>query len=226
MSSAHDHAARTARTARTLLGLTALALAVAAPARAQLTDPVGDFLSTYTGPRNPDLDILSIGFEFDNVSTFRFVSTSAGAIGTTPGAPFVWGIHRGAGVADFARLGLPDIKFDALVALIPGSTSLFVDLTTGQQSALAADAVRYSGNTLEAFVPLALLSPRGWAPTAYTANLWPRSAPVLNDDGVISDFAPDDRNAAVAVTPEPATWALLGAGVLTIGAVARRRRAA
>jgi hypothetical protein len=209
--------------ARTLLvGAT---LAVAAPAAAQFPDAAGDFLSTYTaGPLNGDLDVLSIRFEFDNVSTFRFFSTQAGPIGTTPGAAYVWGINRGAGVANFASLGLPDIRFDAVVALIPGGTSLFIDLLSGASPVpLAPGAVHAAGNELEAFVPLSLLTPQGFAPQAYTANLWPRSAFVL-EDRFISDFAPDATNIGVAVLPEPTTWALVGVGLLTLGGTARRRR--
>jgi PEP-CTERM motif len=45
------------------------------------------------------------------------------------------------------------------------------------------------------------------------------------DDDVISDFAPDNSNITVHVTPEPGTWALSGTGLLLLGALARRRTA-
>jgi len=200
-------------------------LALAPPAAAQFPDALGDFLDTYTvGPLNPDLDVLSIGFQFDNVSTFRFISTLAGPVGTTPGAAFVWGIDRGLGVANFASLGLPNIRFDAVVAVIPDGTSLFIDLVGGGPPVpLAAGAVLVNGNRLEAVVPLDLLTPQGFAPGEYTANLWPRSAFVL-EDAYISDFAPDDFNLPVTVTPEPATFALVAGGLLALGAARRRRR--
>lgn len=210
--------------ARTLLvGST---FAFAAPAAAQFADPLGDFLPSYTaGPRNADLDVVSIGFQFNNVSTFRFRSTLAGPIGTTPGAAYVWGINRGVGMANFASLGLPDIRFDAIVAIIPDGTSLFIDLVSGAPPIpLAPGAVRVAGNRIDAHVSLDLLTPQGFAPHQYTANLWPRSEFVL-EDRYISDFAPDATNLGVLVTPEPATWTMVAGGLLALGAAARRRRA-
>lgn len=209
------------------LSLAAACVAAAAPRRAAaqpVADPVGDFLSTYTGPHNADLDITSAAFEFDGASTFRVASTSAGAIGTTPGAVYVWGFNRGDGRSSFASLGLPNIKFDAVAALVPGGQSFFLDLVSGQRTTLEPGAVRASGNALKGFLSLGLLSSQGFSPAAYTANIWPRSAAVFSDNGVISDFAPDDRNVGVSVTPEPATLALVGGGLLALGAAARRRR--
>lgn len=198
---------------------------VLAPAglAAQSQDVEGDFLPTYAGPRNADLDVRAVRFTYDGASTFHLGSTSFGAIGTTPGAAFVWGVDRGDGRSTFASLGLPEIRFDFLAALIPDGTSFYVDLVSGQQGIIAPGAVRFAGAELEVMLSADLLGSHGLAPTAFTANLWPRSAPVFRDD-VISDFAPDDRNIAVVVTPEPATLVLSGTGLLALGAAARRRK--
>ena len=58
----------------------------------------------------------------------------------------------------------------------------------------------------------------GLAPTAYTANVWPRSAALFQDD-VISDFAPDDRNSdhAPAVPIGVATPLAVAAGRPSVG---------
>jgi hypothetical protein len=207
-----------------LLAATAV-LPALAPARvaAQTPDAEGDFLATYTGPRNADLDVRDVRFTYDGASTFRLASTSFGAIGTTPGAAFVWGVDRGDGRSDFARLGLPNVRFDFLAALVPDGTSFYVDLVTGQQGAFAPGAVRFWGAELEVTLSSDLLAPHGLASSAFTANLWPRSAAVF-DDEVISDFAPDDRNIPVVVTPEPGTLMLSAGGLLALGAAARRRR--
>ncbi|QNP42441.1 hypothetical protein H9L15_09030 [Sphingomonas daechungensis] len=65
-------------------------LALANPASATVVDPLDDFLSTYTGPLNDDVDILSGDVAFDGTSYF-LTSTMNGAIGTTTGSIFVWG---------------------------------------------------------------------------------------------------------------------------------------
>jgi hypothetical protein len=67
---------------------------------ALISDPAGDFLPTYVGPQNGDLDVLEAEVFFDG-SSFLFTSTSNAAIGTTPGGVFVWGINRGAGLRLF-----------------------------------------------------------------------------------------------------------------------------
>ena len=65
---------------------------------AVIIDPAGDFIDVYTGPENGDLDVLRAEVILDPAAgTFRFTSTSAGNIGTTDTAIFVWGINRGAG---------------------------------------------------------------------------------------------------------------------------------
>ena len=206
----------------------AVALAAAAPASraaAQLVaDPAGDFLASYVGPRNGDLDVLGANVFFDG-ATFRFASRSAGAIGTTSGALFVWGVDRGRGTARFGPLA-PGVLFDAVVVLNPGGTSTVNDLINGTSTVLPVGAVSFAGADLSATVSAALLPmlAGGFAQSAYTANLWPRVGAGNNNQ--ISDFAPDNRNLAVAVIPEPATAALLLPAVGVLAAVMRRRRAA
>lgn len=197
--------------------------AAPAVARAQVSDPANDFLPSYTGPRNPvangDLDVRSVGFFF-NGSTYRFTSTSSANIGSTPGGFFVWGVNRGAGTAGFPTIA-PGVLFDMVIIVNPGGTSTVRDLTNSLATNLAAGAVSFLGNALTVDVPAALLPSRGFAPTAYTANLWPRG--LQGGDNVISDFAPDNSNITVQVTPEPGT-ALLLLPAFAIGMVVHRRR--
>src|SRR3954470_14745205 len=87
--------------ARELLASGGLAaLRLCSPAEAAYIDPTGDFLSSYTGPHNGDLDVVNFDAQFDG-TTFTFSSTSNAAIGTTPGGIFVWGVDRGAHTAGF-----------------------------------------------------------------------------------------------------------------------------
>lgn len=206
------------------LALLAATLAVAAPASAQLiADPAGDFLPTYVGPKNGDMDVLGANVFFDG-SSFRFVSRSAGNIGTTAGALFVWGIDRGQGTARFASLGLTGVLFDAVVVINPDLGTITVnDLINGTSAAAPVGSVGFAGANLTGTISAALLPTLagGFAPARYTANLWPR---VGAGNSAISDFAPDNSNLAVAVVPEPGTAALLLPAAGLLAAFGRRRQ--
>ncbi len=169
------------------------ATAPAAPRPSQFTDPAGDFLSTFTGPHNGDLDVLSGEVSYDGTN-FVFTSTMSGAIGATPGAAYVWGVNRGAGTARFAP-ATPGVVFDFIVIAVPGGASTTRDLVTNTSTALAASAVVTSGSTLTVTVPASLLTSQGFTPANYTVNLWPKTT------GGISDFAPDNSMAPVRVLP-------------------------
>lgn len=211
------------RTTSALILAATAAFAVASPASAQLVaDAAGDFLPTYVGPRNGDMDVLGANVFFDGAS-FRFVSRSAGNIGTTSGALFVWGVDRGRGTARFGPLA-PGVLFDAVVVLNPGGTSTVNDLINGTSTVLPVGAVSFAGADLSALVSAALLPTLagGFAQSAYTANLWPRLG--VGNNNQISDFAPNNSNLAVAVVPEPGTAALLLPAAGLLAAFGRRRQ--
>lgn len=185
------------------------------------TDHSGDFLSTYTGPHNGDMDVLNISESIVG-SNFVLSSTLAGPIGTTANAIYVWGVNRGAGTAGFGpSLGLDKVLFDSVVVLRPDATGL-VKLLPGSATTLAAGSVTISGDTITGTIPISLLPTTGFTPAHYGFNLWPR----LNGGGVvnISDFAPD--NGTIQAVPEPASWAMMVAGFGLVGTAARRRSAA
>lgn len=209
---------------RSIWSLT-LALAFFAPTGltgAVIIDPAGDFIDVYTGPENGDLDVLRAEVILDPAAgTFKFTSTSAGNIGTTATAIFVWGINRGAGFVNFANIGLPNIMFDAVVIITADGGGFVTTLDNGLQTNLPSGAISINGPDILATVPLSLLPSLGFAPVDYTVNLWPRSAPIIDQVEVISDFAPDATNAAVTVAPEPATFGLIG---LALGGLAYARR--
>lgn len=200
----------------TMLAL-ALTIAVAPAAAMTYTDAANDFLTTYTGPHNGDLDVLqySASIVGDN---FVVSSTMAAAIGMTANAIYVWGVDRGKGTAGFgASLGLDKVLFDSVIVLRPDGTGL-VNLIPGA-TALAAGSVTISGNTITGTIPIALLPGNGFTAGHYGFNLWPR----LNSAGVanIADFAPD--NGTFRAVPEPASWALMIAGFGLVGTTMRRR---
>lgn len=206
----------------------ALLLFSAGVASAQsVTDPTGDFLSGYTGAHNADLDIVSASVSFDGIN-FLLSSTQVGAVGSSTGSIFVWGVDRGTGTARLAA-GTPSygVLFDSVIVMFPDGTLRVVTFpTAGAPTFTNIEAgVSILGNTLSASVPLSLLFPAGFAPLDYDFTLWSRLRVNPALDGAsseIADFAPALKAAAV---PEPSTWLslLLGFGVLG-GAIRSGRR--
>lgn len=192
----------------------------AAPAwAAPITDPQGDFLKTYTGPQNADLDVRRTGASFV-AGQYVFDDTFYGTIGGTAGGVYVFGVDRGQGTPRFAAIGNA-ILFDSVVIVNPFGTSSVRDFIANTTTTLVPDAVRIAGASLEVSVPGALLPSTGFAADRYTYNLWPRSG--LGNNNQIADFAPDNSNLGIDV-PEPASMAVLGVGLLALTVLGRRVR--
>ena len=186
---------------------------------APISDPQGDFLTTYTGPHNADLDIRSTGASFV-AGNYVFDGTFYGTIGSTAGGLYVFGVDRGQGTPRFAAIGSA-IVFDAVVIVNPFGTSSVRDLIANTSSNLAPDAVLIAGASLEVNVAGSLLPSTGFAADHYTYNLWPRSG--LGNNNQIADFAPDNSNLAIDV-PEPASTGILLVSLLALTGLGRRGR--
>jgi hypothetical protein len=183
-----------------LLGLV-LAVTPAAARADIVTDPVGDFIPSFAGRHNGDLDVVSAEVRFDG-SSFFLRATMNGAIGTTSSGLYVLGFNRGAGTAGFAAIGIDKMLFDRVIVINNNDTSPTAGVT-----------VSHSGNDLFATIPLAAVLPStGFAPRDYTWNLWPRDPVNTVGAAAISDFAPDNSNAALTVVPAPPAVVLAGIG--------------
>jgi hypothetical protein len=180
-----------------------------------VSDPVGDFIPSYSGPHGADLDVVSTTAQLTGTNLI-LQATMDGPIGSTAGGLYVWGFDRGAGstTANFAPINLPNIIFDSVVIVMPDGTGQVVLLNSATPVAtpLAAGSITISGNTFQAVVPISMLPSAGFQPLSYTQNLWPRFGGLTSNDQ-ISDFAPDSTMSPLSA-PEPAALGLIGLAAL------------
>jgi hypothetical protein len=213
--------------------LLAAAAAVASPHSATATvisDAAGDFLGSYTGPQNGDLDILSAGATFDGAN-FRLGATVNGAIGTTANTLHVFGINRGTGTARFDTGADPvgaNILFDAVVVLFPDQALRIVNFQPAGPPIITqlGSGVTVSGNSLELVAPLSLLPSFGLAPQDYGFSMWTRrriNPAVDSGNFEIGDFAPNAATFKASVVPEPSAWGLMIVGFGLLGWTLRRQ---
>lgn len=203
-------------------------LASAAGARAAVVDPAGDFLPSYTGPQNGDLDLLSAGVRLGD-GILAFTAVVNGAVGATPGAFVAFGVNRGSGTPGLFQAMDPKIGqhalHDAIVLLRPDLTGTVVLVGAGGVltfQTLAPGAVTVSGDTIAGQVPMAFLPANGFTAPDFTYVAWTRSAPGSN--AFVADFAPGDATFHASV-PEPSGWAVLILGFAAAGGALRRRAA-
>ena len=207
--------------------LCAAAMIVAAPlaiADNGITDPLGDYVAGFTGSKLGDLDVLSAFVTYDpGADKFVFSGSFAANVGTTAGGFYVFGVNRGAGTAGFAANGLPNVLFDSVVIFNQDGSARITGTTPA--TLLPPGSIHINGATITGEIDGSFLPSTGFAKTAYTWNLWPRDG-TLTGFAAISDFAPNSTNAAVAVIPEPSTYALLALGLGALGWRARKARSA
>lgn len=214
---------RTRRLLRALSGTTIVSTALLAGNAAfavPFVDPVGDFIPSFAGPRNADLDVVSSEVTLEGLQ-FVFNARLAGPVGLTTGSLYVLGLNRGAGTARFPVIA-PGVLFDEVLAVTGNGVATVRDLIAGTATTLPANATTISGDILTVSFPANLAPSLGLAPSSYTWNLWPRTG--AGNDNQISDFAPDNSNVRVTVAsvPEPSTIALFSLGAL--GFLLMRRR--
>jgi hypothetical protein len=204
-----------------LLGAVVIGLAGAAQATT-ISDPTGDYLASYTGPHQADLDVTSLSVMFNpSTDSFLLQSTMAGLIDATLPGFYAIGINTGTGAGPFASIGAPNVLFNQVIAVQKNGTA-----TIGG-TALAPGSVTIGGNALSVVIPLSLLPTTGFDPLHYGFNIWPRSG-ATGGLAVISDFAPNNSTVAAAAgaVPEPANWMMMLGGFGLIGGALRQRRSA
>lgn len=193
-----------------LLSLAVLSALCASVAHAApFSDAQGDFLPTYAGPRDADLDVRFADVVIDpKAGTVTLSGIVAGPIDKASGKFYVFGIDRGRGdvgrdlVFQGPLGGEPKIgsgvRWDAAIGLLANGQAVFFDALNPGVVPLPDVAVRVSGNEISATVPLALLPSQGASLKDYTFNLWPRSQVSLANT-TVADFAPDNGDVSVAI---------------------------
>jgi hypothetical protein len=203
---------------KSYIALAALCLTTSPVSAATVFDAPNDFLGSYAGPTNGDLDVTSFSVDYNSGSdTFLLGAAFAGAINAALPGFYIIGVNTGTGtIAPFAGIGQPNVTFNQAIRVNKDGTGAI------GATPLAAGAVTIVGNLFTASVPASLLISTGAVPQNYGFNIWPRIGLGQNDQ--ISDFAPDNALLRVGV-PEIGTWSMMVLGIGAIGVVIRRRRA-
>ncbi len=198
------------RTRVHLLSLAVLAgLCAPAAQAAPFIDAQGDFLPTYAGPKDADLDVRFADVVIDpKAGTVTFTGILAGPIDPASGKFYVFGIDRGRGevgrdlVFQGALGGEPKIgagvRWDAAIGLLANGQVVFFDALNPGVVPLPDVTARVAGSEISATVPLALLPSQGASLKDYRFNLWPRSQVSLANT-TVADFAPDNGDARVGI---------------------------
>jgi hypothetical protein len=173
---------------------------------AVFTDPVGDFLPTFTGPHEPGLDVVAHEAVFlEEQDRVVFFGRMAGPIEPTQdvGGLYLIGLDRGQGTPRFLG-GTPiigsEVRWDSVVRVNPNGTGLFNNQIAGVITPLNPGDIRIDGDEFTVSVPLSVMLPMATRPPQeWTYNLWPRNGVVIGQNQHVSDLAPDDGNSPVQV---------------------------
>jgi hypothetical protein len=183
---------------------------------APFIDAQGDFLPTYVGPKDPDLDVRFADVLIDpKAGTITFSATVAAPIDKASTKFYVFGIDRGRGevgrdlVFQGPLGGEPKIgggvRWDAAVGLTASGQAVFFDALNPGIVPQPDVAVRIAGSDISATVPLSLFPSQGFKLADYAFNLWPRSQISLANT-TVADFAPDNADARVSVVGKRANF--------------------
>jgi hypothetical protein len=173
---------------------------------ALISDPVGDFLPTYTGAYLPGMDVVAHEVVYlEDQGRVVFYGRMAGSVADTQpiGGLYLIGLDRGLGTPRF-RGGTPvigpNVTWDSVVRVNPDGTGLFNNQVAGVITSLNPADIHIDGDEFTVSVPLSVMLPMATRPPEeWTYSLWPRNGVVIGQNQHVSDLAPDDGNSPFQV---------------------------
>src|SRR5258705_12996661 len=133
----------------------ALALAGSAAQATTVTDPIGDVLNGFDAAAHADLDVVSASGTFNATHLF-LSSTQNGAVGTSAGNLYVWGVDRGQGQDTILAHspGQPSlgngVKFDAFITFDSTGTNdpLFLGTYTAAKPVASVTPANFNSHSV------------------------------------------------------------------------------
>src|SRR5262249_38964451 len=150
---------------------------------AVISDPVGDFLTGYTGPRDGGFDVVAHEVVYlQDEGRLVFYGRMDGPIAPTQaqGGLDIFGVDRGLGPPRFAGRRpfiAPNVLGASAAPINPDGTGLFNNVVGGGViTPLSPGDITINGNEFTASVPLSVMLPGATRPPEqWTYNLWPRN---------------------------------------------------
>ena len=135
------------------------------------------FLPTFQGPHLDQFDPTAAGALILGDGRLELAAILRGPIHLPVATTFNWGIDRGAGTSDPQGLGLPSLRYDAVVSVTRSDTAVgasVTDLRTGVTTPIDAGSVSIQGPTIRVFLanPTASLPSTGQPTSSYRFAFW------------------------------------------------------